>query len=484
VQRFFRKVTVLFISLSLGFVPSAYASQSESPEDRKGSPTAKIVGGSSINISQAPWQVALIRTNETNNYYGRFCGGSVISREWIVTAAHCVDGSMAPSDILVLAGETTLSDNALSGTAVKRIVIHPEWDTNTNEADVALVQLVTPLALTSDRIEPIAIPGITPAAGSSAFISGWGSTFVSDGENDFPQFSDSTQQWPSVLQGAVVQVGSSDSCGQFYQDAYLMGAMLCAGVMHQTDDYFIVDSCQGDSGGPLATSIEGNWYLSGIVSFGAGCAWNAPGVYTNVANYGNWICTNVSTLPDCNDVVFNSNGGSAVSSSSFVTDGQITSPTPPTLANYIFSGWSTTNGGNVITFPYTPDVANDITLYATWTIDPAYVAAQNAAAKAQADANAAAQAAAVELASRTVGAKKKYAAKSLAQQTGVVIVSPKAKVTFKVAKSSKKVCTKSGSKIKTLSAGACVVTFTVQEPKPKKGKKPKATKTVKTLVVQ
>ena len=95
-----------------------------------------------------------------------------------------------------------------------------------------------------------------------------------------------------------------------------------------------------------------------------------------------------------------------------------------------------------------------------------------------------AQAAAAELASRTIGFKKKYAAKSLAQQTGVPIVSPKAKVTFKVAKSAKKVCTKSGSKLKTLKAGNCIVTFTVQEPKPKKGKKPKATKTVKTFVVQ
>jgi hypothetical protein len=92
--------------------------------------------------------------------------------------------------------------------------------------------------------------------------------------------------------------------------------------------------------------------------------------------------------------------------------------------------------------------------------------------------------AAAELAARTIGLKKKFAIKPLAKQVGVPIVSPKAKVTFKVAKSSKKVCTKSGSKLKTLKAGNCVVTFTVQEPKPKKGKKPKATKTVKTFVVQ
>jgi hypothetical protein len=92
--------------------------------------------------------------------------------------------------------------------------------------------------------------------------------------------------------------------------------------------------------------------------------------------------------------------------------------------------------------------------------------------------------AAAELASRTVSAKKKFAVKPLALKIGVTIVSSKAKVSISIAKSSKKICTKSGSKLKTLKAGNCVVTFSVQEPKPKKGKKPKATKTVKTLVVQ
>jgi hypothetical protein len=95
-----------------------------------------------------------------------------------------------------------------------------------------------------------------------------------------------------------------------------------------------------------------------------------------------------------------------------------------------------------------------------------------------------AQAAAADLATRTVKAKSKFAIMSLAKRIGVKTVSPKAKVTFSVSKASKKICAKSGSSLKTLKAGKCVVTFTVQEPTPKKAKKPKATKTVKTLVVQ
>ena len=71
----------------------------------------------------------------------------------------------------------------------------------------------------------------------------------------------------------------------------------------------------------------------------------------------------------------------------------------------------------------------------------------------------------------------------MASKTGVTIVSSKVKVSISVAKPSKSVCAKSGSKLKTLRAGSCVVIFTVQEPKPKGGKKPKATKSVKTFVV-
>ena len=83
----------------------------------------------------------------------------------------------------------------------------------------------------------------------------------------------------------------------------------------------------------------------------------------------------------------------------------------------------------------------------------------------------------------TLRAKHKYAAKTLAKQAGVAVVSKKAAVAIKVARASKKICTKSGSKLKTLKAGRCVVTFTVQEPKPKTGKKPKARKSARTFVV-
>jgi hypothetical protein len=87
-------------------------------------------------------------------------------------------------------------------------------------------------------------------------------------------------------------------------------------------------------------------------------------------------------------------------------------------------------------------------------------------------------------ATKVIFAKKTYTAKTLANRFGVKIVSSKATVTMSVSKSSKRICTVSKSKLITLKAGKCIVTFKVQEPRSKKGNIPKAIKTTKTLIVQ
>ena len=499
-QRSFRKVTVLLISLSLGFVPSAYASQSEPASDAKGAPTAKIVGGSAIDISQAPWQVALIRTSATNNKDGFFCGGSMISNQWIATAAHCVDGSTRTSDFIILAGESELSSGELSGYPVKQIIVHPFWNTATNESDIALVQLVKPLDLVLGQIETIAIPNFVPPSGTYVNISGWGSTWSNNPYTGiFYNDYGTPSQYPTSLQGASVKVANDAACDYFLGNAYKLNSMLCAGLI--SNDYFIVDSCFGDSGGPLAYSVDGSWYLSGIVSWGYGCSWDSPGVYANVAYYSNWI--SVNAIPDRYDVTYNSNGGSGGNAPTDLDSPYEYNESVTVLANtgnlvrtgHIFTGWNTSANGSGTAYAATGSGSfligsEPVTLYATWAVDPVYVAAQESAAKAQADAvakaqaDAAAQAAAAELAWRTLPIKNKFKPSYLAQHADLKVVSLKAKITFKVAKSSKKICTKSGSSLKTLRAGNCVLTITVQEPKPKKGKKPKATKTVKTFVVQ
>ena len=111
-------------------------------------------------------------------------------------------------------------------------------------------------------------------------------------------------------------------------------------------------------------------------------------------------------------------------------------------------------------------------------------AAVREAAAREAAAREAAAREAADTAARTVTTRSNLGAKNLAQRIGIKIVSPKAKVTISVSKASKKVCAKSGAKLRTIKSGICWVTFTVQEPKLKGGKKPKATKATVQLMVQ
>ena len=95
------------------------------------------------------------------------------------------------------------------------------------------------------------------------------------------------------------------------------------------------------------------WYLGGDPI----TLWEGEGDVTLSAN---WI-------PNRYAVNLDSKGGSAVPAASYVTDGAITSaPTAPTRDDYAFLGWSATDGGTVLTYPYSPGLMEDITLYAKW----------------------------------------------------------------------------------------------------------------------
>lgn len=251
-----------------------------------------IVGGEDRDISWAPWQVALVRESAGSDWQGQFCGGSLISASWVVTAAHCLHGLSELeilTDLRIVAGEDVLDKTDVSDMTVSKVVLHPAYNDTTYANDIALVKLRTPLTLRAGRVGILSLPSAEPAANSLARISGWGSTWVSDEFFDYPFFSDSDTQFPTQLQGAEVSVQSGSQCEQDYADQYDAERMLCASV----DDYF-VDTCQGDSGGPLATLERGRWVLSGVTSWGSGCAWLSSGIYTNVANYNQWIRANVA----------------------------------------------------------------------------------------------------------------------------------------------------------------------------------------------
>lgn len=253
-----------------------------------------IVGGAPISVSSVPWQVLLVdldndywTSNGRPDGYFPFCGGSIIARHWVVTAAHCVDNGIGWTQLPFLniaAGTSTSAGIAhASLITVREIIIHPRWNRSTITNDIALLRFDESVDLTTVGTPiglPVNQPPSWPAAGTPAYISGWGRT---------AQGSPA----PSDLRGAAVQIMASpgDGCG-WWGTSYRASSMVCAGVPDGSKD-----TCSGDSGGPLAIETSGSWLLAGITSWGLNqCGTpNYPGVYTRVTQFLSWLQPYVSS---------------------------------------------------------------------------------------------------------------------------------------------------------------------------------------------
>jgi len=252
-------------------VSSAVYAESEKPINER------IIGGSEVSISDFPWQVSL------NNERGHFCGGSIIDRWRILTAAHCVNRNRNPDYpryVWVRVGSTSrLSGGSLE--PVRKIIVHEKYNASiSQDHNIAIVVLKYPLFYTS-AIQPIDLPQphFRVPANTTVYISGWGTrTF-------------GIYDPPDNLYAAAVQIVDQNECTQAYNSTQVSNQkvswnMLCAGVPGVGG----TDSCQGDYGGPLAIVRSWRRVLHGIVSWGNQCGLpNFPGVYTRVSEYIDWI---------------------------------------------------------------------------------------------------------------------------------------------------------------------------------------------------
>lgn len=240
--------------------------------------TSNVVGGQTVAISEVPWQVALLSSDESSPYLAQFCGGTLIAPTWVVTAAHCVDGR-APWSIEVVAGSDQLTyAQATPRIPATAVYQHPAYESSGHRNDIALLQLSQAVTQGVRAQLPAGLDtSFWPTTGTQAVASGWGSV-TSGGYS------------PVVLRRALVPVMASpgQGCGN-YGGAFDPSTMLCAGATG-------VDTCQGDSGGPLVAIVGGAPVLAGVTSFGNGCGWSGyPGVYARVTTYLSWITSIVPT---------------------------------------------------------------------------------------------------------------------------------------------------------------------------------------------
>uniref|UniRef100_A0A182XW56 Peptidase S1 domain-containing protein n=1 Tax=Anopheles stephensi TaxID=30069 RepID=A0A182XW56_ANOST len=255
-----------------------------------------IVGGESANDGEYPHMVALGRSclypdgGGCVGGYEWFCGGSLISDRFVLTAAHCAHVGMSNPPTVVQLGAQDLRQPALI-VAVRAIVQHPGYGGILSYNDIALIELSSPIT----TIQPAYLwPSETLPENVPLIATGWGKV----GHFEEPSMT---------LQRVHIPIVPNNQCNQLlYRNRRLrhgvLPTQLCAGDPHGGKD-----TCEGDSGGPLqmklplagANGKASLYYIVGITSNGGICGTvNRPGLYTRVSSYVGWIEQVLQMTPD------------------------------------------------------------------------------------------------------------------------------------------------------------------------------------------
>ncbi|XP_001861478.2 brachyurin [Culex quinquefasciatus] len=244
---------------------------------RKLQPERRITNGQEATPGQFPYQIALLSTFGGGT---GLCGGSVLTNNFILTAAHCVQNAMGGTAIM--GAHNRINNEATQqriAFGVNGINIHAGYTPTNIRNDIATVRLNSPITF-NDRVQPVRIPAHgdnRQFAGLTGTVSGFGRT------------SDASQATSAVVMFTSNPIMTQADClASWGNNANLIQAQnICmSGAGGRS-------ACNGDSGGPLSVA-EGGTLQVGIVSFGsaAGCSIGMPSVYVRVTHFLEWIQAN------------------------------------------------------------------------------------------------------------------------------------------------------------------------------------------------
>lgn len=232
--------------------------------EKKSDVGIQIVGGQQTTPYSKPYQVALILNGR------QWCGGTLISSDWVLTAAHCLDQASTYS-LKVRAGAHSIGANDGQTLSVSQIITHENWRSGGYQTgyDIGLIHLASAAdrRYTPAKLPTQAIESQYANVGSYVTVSGWGLT--SNGG-----------QGSDTLREVALPVISNAACSSELQ-SNVPGSVVCGGGPNGTS------ACNGDSGGPFAVNANGEYYSIGTVSWGRAC--QGATAFTRTTSYTDWI---------------------------------------------------------------------------------------------------------------------------------------------------------------------------------------------------